>query len=271
MQGRIKSGLFRRFRSRLCSWGFSLNEQTDTADVLGLLRKLRPLDCGRELIRIGGEGDGAYLIPNDLEGIEYCFSPGVNTISNFENDLADLHIKSFLADYSVDAPPTARPEFTFDKKYLGSSNREPYMTLQSWKNHYLKDYTDDLILQMDIERFEYEVIFSTPDALLDQFRIMAIEFHNLDRLFDPFAFTLMSSCFEKILRFFHVAHIHPNNCGGVSRRGAIEIPESLEITFYNKRRVNGTKPQTVFPHQLDVDNSTHLRPVPLPRCWYSAT
>ena len=30
---------------------------------------------------IGGAGDGGYLVPDDLDGIEYCFSPGVNLIS----------------------------------------------------------------------------------------------------------------------------------------------------------------------------------------------
>ena len=66
----------------------------------------------------------------------------MNTISNFENELADRGIKSFLADYSVeDGPPIARPEFCLDdKKFLGSSDRESYVTLASWKDKYLKDY-----------------------------------------------------------------------------------------------------------------------------------
>jgi hypothetical protein len=271
MIGRIQAGLFRRFQSGLFALGWNVTEQVKADEVLRFIQELRPLDCGRELIRIGGSGDGGYLIPDDLDGIEYCFSPGVNTISDFENHLADLHIRSFLADYSVDAPPNARPEFVFDKKFLGSSDRDPYMTFESWKDKYLKNYRGDLILQMDIERFEYEVIFSMADSLLNQFRIMAIEFHDLDRLFDPFGFALISSCFEKILQFFHVAHIHPNNCAGVARKGAIEVPQSLEFTFYNKRRVGGTRPQTVFPHKLDADNTTRFPSVRLPACWYSST
>jgi len=269
---RNQQGILRRIRIGLFALGYNVSRQTPAAEVLGLIEKLRPMDCGKELIRIGKAGDGAYLIPNDLEGIEYCFSPGVNTVSDFENHLADLHIKSFLADYSVGAPPIARPEFIFDKKFLGASDRDPYFTLQSWKDKYLKDYPGDMILQMDIERFEYEVIFNTPDSLLDQFRIMVIEFHDLDKLFDPFSFTLMSSCFEKILKFFHVVHIHPNNCiAEVARRGAVEVPKIMEFTFYNKRRVSATREQTVFPHQLDEDNTALLPSVRLPACWYVST
>ncbi len=116
---RLKWMLLTELRAGLFSRGLNVTGQTSPTDVTALIRRLRPLDCGKELIRIGGEGDGGYLVPNDLEGIEYCFSPGVSTTSDFENTLADLHIKSFLADYSVASPPVVRPEMVFDKKFLG--------------------------------------------------------------------------------------------------------------------------------------------------------
>ena len=258
------------FRSGLFALGLNVSTQTNASDVLGLIQALRPMDCGKDLIRIGAARDGGYLLPDDLEGIEYCFSPGVNDVSDFENHLADLKIKSFLADYSVDAPPILRPEFVFDKKFLGSSNRGPYFTLATWKDKYLKDYTDDLILQMDIEGYEYQVILNTPDELLKQFRILVIEFHDLARIFDPFAFELLSSSFRKILEFFHVAHIHPNNYGGIIKKGDIEIPKLLEITFLNKSRVRSTKPTETFPHKLDAENFAEIKPLVLPRCWHAA-
>lgn len=257
-------------RSGFLRLGFNLTKRTDPARVLEFIKKLQPQDCGIELIRIGGQGDGGYLIPRDLEGIEYCFSPGVNTISDFENELADLQIKSFMADFSVDGPPVARPEFTFDKKFIGSSDGDNFMSLASWKDKYLKDYTGDLILQMDIEGCEYEAILGTPDSLLNQFRIMAMEFHFLDRLFDPFVFPLISSCFEKILRYFHVVHIHPNNCGSSVVADGVEVPEVMEFTFINKRRVSLARPQVWLPHKLDADNKPAAPPLPLPKCWYAS-
>lgn len=261
----IESGV----RSALFALNLSIDKATPTIEVLDLISKLRPKDCGIDLIRVGGDADGGYLIPDDLEGIEYCFSPGVSTLSEFENQLADLHIRSFLADYSVDFPTIMRPEFTFDKKYLGSYDRDPFVTLAIWKDKYLKDYSGDLLLQMDIEGFEYEVILSTPDSLLDQFRIMVIEFHNLDRLFNSIVFRLFSSVFEKILKSFHVVHIHPNNCygGEIVKRGNVEIPKVMEFTFLNKKRAKGIKDATILPHPLDSDNAQR-KPLPLPRCWY---
>ncbi len=252
----------------LLDLGINVSKPTNTTNVLSLIEKLRPRDCGIRLIRIGGDRDGGYLIPDDLEGIEYCFSPGVNTTSTFEDHLANLNIRSFLADYSVDSPPITRNEFTFDKKFLGAANHDEYFTLAAWKDKYLKDYDREIIMQMDIEGCEYEVILSTPDELLMQFRIIIIEFHFLDKVFDRFAFRTISSCFNKLLQYFHVVHIHPNNCCGSVRRGGVVVPRVIEFTFLNKNRVNSSNAQVVFPHKLDADNATNMPPLPLPKCWH---
>lgn len=266
---RMKSTLRSISRSGLFAVGFHASPATNMRDVQTFIRKLHPLDCGIDLIRVGSEGDGGYLIPNDLHGIEYCFSPGVSDLALFENQIADLNIKSFLADYSVASPPLDRPEFTFDRKFLGAVDRDPYFTLVSWKEKYLKEYSRDLLLQMDIEGSEYETILSTPEKLLDQFRILIIEFHELDRLFDSFFSKLISGCFDKLLQSFYVVHIHPNNCSEVVKRGAISVPRTMEFTFLNKRRARANRAHSTFPHSLDADCCPALRPVVLPKCWYT--
>ncbi len=257
-----------RLKSGLLSLGINATKTTNQKDLLALIRKLRPLDCGVELIRVGAPTDGGYLIPNDLSDIKYCFSPGVNTISAFEDDLADKGIQSFLADYSVKELPMSRHAFTFDKMFLGACDRDHFFTLGSWKAKYLGDSNEDLILQMDIEGAEYEVILSAPDSLLSQFRIMVIEFHYLDWLFDPFSFRLISSCFDKLLEHFNVVHIHPNNSFGFVRRGIIKIPRLLEFTFLNKKRASRGEPILNLPHPLDADNEPGPT-LPLPKCWYN--
>jgi hypothetical protein len=210
------------------------------------------------------------LVPDDLEGIEYCFSPGVSTTADFEAHLATLNIKSFLADYSVDSPPVRKPEFIFDKKFLGADDNETFFTLKSWKDKYLRGYMGELLLQMDIEGFEYEVIRSTPSDLLSAFRIMVIEFHFLDKLFDRFVYELIfKPCFTKLLNHFHVAHIHPNNCCGSVKTDGIEIPRVLEFTFYNKNRVARAREKREFPHPLDRDNVVTNTCLRLPKIWYS--
>ena len=48
------------------------------------LQLLKPVRSSYPLVRIGGDQDGAYLLPNDLKGIEACFSPGVSYKKSFE-------------------------------------------------------------------------------------------------------------------------------------------------------------------------------------------
>jgi hypothetical protein len=98
---------------------------------------------------------------------------------------------------------------------------------------------------------------------------MVIEFHELDKIFDAFDFTLISACFEKLLKSFYVVHIHPNNTSEVVKRGDIAIPAVMEFTFLNKRRAKRNTVQTAFPHPLDADCGPALRHVALPKCWYA--
>jgi hypothetical protein len=254
-------------RRAAMSQGYTLGPKVEDTDVLELIRRLRPRNCGSPLMRVGGNGDGGYLIPDDLEGVEYCFSPGVNDSAAFEAELADRHIRSFLADYSVERPPVIRPEFVFDRKFIGANDNGIFMSLSAWKNKYLAGYQGDCLLQMDIEGGEYEVILSTALALLASFRIIVLELHSLERLFDPFAFGIMASCFEKLLSSFYVVHAHPNNCSGVLRRNGIEIPEVMELTLYNRARSAPGSYCADFPHPLDVDNCLGRAPLPLPQCW----
>ena len=60
--------------------GVNVTRQTRNSDIGDLIGRLHPLDCGRDLIRIGAESDGGYLLPDDLDGLEYCFSRGGRTV-----------------------------------------------------------------------------------------------------------------------------------------------------------------------------------------------
>jgi hypothetical protein len=46
-----------------------LAKATPVSKIQDLISKLRPKDCGIDLIRVGREADGGYLLPDDLEGM----------------------------------------------------------------------------------------------------------------------------------------------------------------------------------------------------------
>ncbi len=90
-------------QSLLLNRRITLGKAASTEAVAEFLSTIRPVETEHPLIRVGGDGDGGYLIPNDLEGIAACFSPGVATTADFEAGMAARGIRCFLADASVEA------------------------------------------------------------------------------------------------------------------------------------------------------------------------
>ena len=164
--------------------------------VRNFLKQNRPITTEHDLIRIGGSDDGGYLIPNDLIGIKYCFSPGVDITSDFEYHLyKKYNIHSYLSDFSVDKPGINCEGFKFQKKYLNSKTDSINDTLTDWIRKEKND--NDMILQMDIEGFEYDVLIETPQDILKKFRIILVEFHNLKQIFSQFGLKMIKSIFDK--------------------------------------------------------------------------
>ena len=248
--------------------GMHAASRTPRSSVQALLQTLRPLDSGIELIRIGPDGDGGYLLPDDLDGIAHAFSPGVSTESGFEAELAGRGMQVFLADHSVDGPAATHPRFVFDKRFVGCVTDERYITLDDWHAAKLGGDSAELLLQMDIEGAEYETLLAASPSLLAKFRIMIIEFHWLPQLWNEPFFAVAARVFAKLLATHAVVHIHPNNCCGSVKSAGLEIPRIAEFTLLRRDRLRATGFRTTFPHPLDRPN-VRKAPLDLPPCWYS--
>ncbi|MCX5850095.1 MAG: FkbM family methyltransferase [Deltaproteobacteria bacterium] len=242
--------------------------KTDRNELQSLLKKLYPLSGKKELIRLGPKGDGGYLLPNDLVGIQACFSPGVGFESGFEKDCAELGIKVFLADKSVEEPAPGHELFFFTKKFVGATLNNDFITLDNWVASSIHETNSDLLLQIDIEGSEYEVFLSASESLMQRFRIIVAEFHELHQLWHRPFFKLAEQVFDKILRTHYCVHIHPNNCSGSLQKGGLDIPQVMEFTFFRKDRLDNYSYQKAFPNQFDYDNTTNNPTLPLPKCWY---
>lgn len=258
----LKHRLLDRFKP-----GFFLTKITRRPDLLALIKSLRPISTEHPLVRVGPPGDGGYLIPDDLVGIRACFSPGVSTSSDFELDCAERGMKIFLADYSVDGPATEHPNFHFQKKFIGATSSEIFMTMADWVAHSGIDASADLLLQVDIEGYEYETFLSMPDDLMRRFRIIVVEFHRLHQLWSQPFFRMGASAFRKILQTHACVHLHPNNCRSSIYLQGIDIPRVMEFTFLRRDRIRQSCFSGDFPHPLDAEN-TSKAPLILPDCWF---
>ncbi len=227
-----------------------------------ILSQLHPVRTDKELIRLGPTGDGGYIVPDDFEGIHSCFSPGVDTISGFENECAERDMDVFLADASVENPPIVNSRFHFRKSFIGEKTQGVFLSMDDWIEQSIGGKKGDLLLQMDIEGHEYKALNAMSHENLKRFRIVVIEFHGLNYLKHS-----KIKAFKKLLKTHSCVHIHPNNAEPVSTVGRLQIPNLMEFTFLRNDRIHTKQPQTIFPHVLDSDN-TDGTTLTLPGCWF---
>jgi hypothetical protein len=232
-----------------------------------LIKALRPVKTKYPLIRVGGNNDGGYLIPDDLEGISECFSPGVDVTATFEKDLLARGIRSHLADASVDGPPDGLEVISFEKKNLGALDSKDIMSLDTWVDSHSLTFSD-AILQMDIEGAEYQTILATPIDTLKRFRIIAIEIHNAQHWFNPIAWNTMQAFIGKLLADFHVVHLHPNNNCPFMQYEDIFFPTVFELTLLRKDRAEPEGFVEQLPHPLDQPNVLNKPDRGVPEEWY---
>ena len=256
-------------RNVIAKSGLAIEFHTPKELVVSLIQKLHPFLIDKDLIRLGPIGDGGYLLPDDLDNIEACFSPGVDVVSGFEEDCLEHGMKIFLADKSVDKPNfnLSSDKYNFLKKYVGCTNNSDFITMDEWVNSSHLDKNSDLLLQMDIEGDEYFSLLNISNFLLERFRILVIEFHFLDKLWNPYFYNLAEVVFNKILQTHICVHIHPNNILCIDTQLGVEIPKIAEFTFIRKDRINYKKGLMQFPNMLDCDN-TKNKHIKLPNNWY---
>ena len=252
---------------QLLNQGVFVCSTVQSSDLELLAKKLAPIATEHELIRLGPAFDGGYLVPNDMNGISACFSPGVSNYAFFEEALfSQFGINSHQADYSVEGPPHGFKPLSFTKKFLGAHNNQKFITLEKWvKDSWESDIPGDFILQMDIEGAEYETLLATPDHIIKRFRIIVLEIHELDKWGIPVFYKIANSMVEKLLQHFIVVHNHPNNHGGLTLINGVEYPRTIEVTLMRKDRCQSIGCGAKIPHNLDAPCSRSIPELILPK------
>lgn len=252
--------------------GIYVENVTSIQRLQQLAHAIHPVKTRFPLIRIGSQNDGGYLVPDDLNGISACFSPGVEINSSFELDLLQkTGIGSHLADYSIDKPPNNFKPKSFIRKFLGANNDSIHITLEKWVKSQAEYYVgQDFILQMDIEGGEYLTLLAAPPEILKRFRIIVQEIHFVESWAHPLFFNTVEAMFERLLTDFYVVHNHPNNHGALLDLNGFTAPQFFEITFLRKDRSQTFDYCLDFPHPLDNACYKYRDELVLPQQWYGS-
>ena len=95
-----------------------IEKKTSKKNISSLLKMLLPYKTNFELIRLGDDNDGGYLIPDDLKNITKNCSAGIGNLTKFEHDLENKYsICSKMVDFN-DVDPKLLPKKVNLKKKL---------------------------------------------------------------------------------------------------------------------------------------------------------
>jgi len=244
---------------------------TNKQELYEFIKLFKPFNCGYQLIRFGDNSDGGYLVPNCLEDLSYCFSPGVGNNIGFERGILNRGISTFFLDYTINNFVFDIPKYeSFTQKKLNIYDDEKNITLETWMNNSLsnKNNKNDLILQMDIEGSEWNILSQISNSLIKNYRIMIIEFHYLDEISSKFVLQKFSDILKKILKDFTIVHIHPNNEMKPFNYRGYKIPRTLEVTFLRNDYIKYKYKIKKLPHDLDCKNVMSKKDFLLPEYWY---
>ncbi|MCX6432196.1 MAG: hypothetical protein NTX29_05230 [Actinobacteria bacterium] len=223
-----------RVERQLYVGGMVLQRATPADLLRSTLDMLRPKSGVTSLRRVGGQGDGGYLIPDDLEGIRLLLSPGVAESRTFEDELFSSDgIPAVLCD-RLDVEPDC--QFPIDKLWLGPYSTHEQLSLNDWVDRHAPDDGSDLMLQMDIEGAEYLTLLACPA--------------KMDDIFVP-------------------VHIHANNADKVDRRSGVDIPVTMEVTYHRRDRFRPSGKPVLLPHELDAPNVLGKPEIRLSDFWTS--
>lgn len=236
--------------------------------IQALFSKLQPVPTGHNMIRLGPDLDGGYVLPDDLDGIDAMFSPGVSDEFGFDSDIARRGMAVHMADASVAEPAGLAPNMHFESLFIGAETKDTLITMQDWVTRH-QPGTGDLILQMDIEGAEYPVLPTMSRDLMNRFRIIVMEYHDLHQAVTPDTYAMLEQVWTQVAETHAVAHVHINNCGHMLDLDGLVVPLVIEVTYLRRDRLRAAPdaPAPTVPHPLDRLNDPRFPPPPRDDFW----
>ena len=243
-----------------------LKDAVNWHEIKNLLSTLQPMETGHDLIRIGSDFDGGYLVPDDLQDLDASFSPGVSVEIGFDLEMSKICKQCFLADASVEEPIDLKSNMNFIKKFIGNDTDADFIKFEDWINEKAPK-SSNLLLQMDIEGAEYDILSIIPKSILDRFRIILIEFHDFNKIFNREYFEKFKNTFKNLGKSHTICHIHCNNTLPYLTFRDTVIAPVFELTYLRNDRIKSQLKIAKIPHHLDQPNSSKLPNLHTPNFW----
>jgi len=204
---------------------------------------------GKNRVLLGTKRDGCYVLLDDFENIKIAYSFGISRNIQFDKSLADKGIDVYMYDHTINSLPFQNTKFHWNK--VGICGKNKNITNMKSIEQLLKEnghsHENNMILKMDIERWEWESINTLNEDILKQFKYIAIEYH-----FDDESKVNNKIIYYNVLKKISKTHqsFYARCNGDRSLKinfGPNRICRILEVSYIIKEGHLFEKDETVFP------------------------
>ena len=248
---RVVSYVIYRWNQRVM---ISPRDHEALVELLALLRPQRAQ--GQRKVRVGSNRDGGYVMLDDFRSVDAALSLGVGPEVSWDYAIAERGIPVWQFDHTVKALPREHPLFHFEpKRIVTQASSACEVTLKSLLEQLGEK---QLIVKMDIEGNEWDVLAPLDRSLLTGCRQLVVEFHNFMSVSDEDWCNRAQRTLDSLTQDFGVVHVHANNLSKhiVSKR--LTLPDSLEVTFANRRHYRLEETNETFPGPNDRKNNPYF-------------
>lgn len=226
--------------------------------LMDLLKVYRIVD-EHSWLHIGSNGDGGYVIVNDLNKYEskVLYGFGVSDDVSFEEYFADKGFEIFLYDHTVAAPPIEHPRFHFNKfGVIGKKdiNQPELKTIEEIIRDNNHVDCKNIFLKCDIEGYEIGVLNSIEEDNLNKFTQIVFELHyltDIDKLDEIIA------ALSKLNKTHRLVHVHINNCSRATYIGDLMVSDAIEVTYVRASDYEFEPMNSYVSGQFDYKNFYH--------------
>ena len=218
---------------------------------------------GFELVRMGRDYDGGYIMLNDLQPGNIAYSFGISTDVSWDKAMASKGYDVFMYDHTIEGLPEDNERFHFFRQGIsdGTTQDDRLKTLEELiaVNHHENEH--DMILKMDVEGAEWGFLENVRTETLMQFSQILFEFHGVN---SREIYPRVPEVLRKLNKTHQLVHIHGQNIGQYTSLGAKVFCNQIEVSYVLRDKYNfADKYDVRLPLSIDMPARSNIPEVML--------
>lgn len=215
--------------------------------ALQIIQFLFPKDVvGKEFVRVGSPHDGGYTMVDDFSEIKIAYSIGVGHDWSWDSSLTACGINVYMFDPTIKAPKLNNSRLKYYN--IGIAPRDiPDKRLTTLENMLKLDGNlnkTNMIFKIDVEGYEWDVLYEMDMSTLEKFSQILIEFHGLrTMIMAEEKFKIALTVFQKLNETHQLTWVHGTNACWNLVYGQVPLPDCFEVGFIRRTgNMEFTKP-----------------------------